>query len=411
MNVCVSSDGTEQWPDLWQNRPLGPGEARRHHPDRGETRPRRGGQAAETGGKEISGFLKYYVGSPSSPSRVGGIELDYGDEEAEYLPAFRVERPAVVRRQQRHPERTLPGDEYQGTKPPPVVRFKEPFLISTFQLKTERDSKFPSRGWIHNSPVNLYASEGLDQKEPWADHQYELQWEAMTDWPPASPTIEISNTKNRGYGGPGIYAQSGLEFATHSSIPLAPALSLGPVAACSAQYRRPAAAGLPDRRRTRSLHPFSDPAADPQARTGTGPCWTIPFTRTPRFSTNTSSPALPNPAARSTARPPSRTPSAACLTKAPRSRNPRFIPYRGARQRRRNLRRAHRPGRLSQNRRAPAHRLAFQRQQHPRRCLGGVSRQHLRQRGSADPRMADLISATGDDSAVSPPPAEQRCRA
>ncbi len=179
----------------------------------------------ETGGREVSGFLKYYVGNPSSPTLVGGIELDYGDQEPEFLPPYSInDLPAFVVSDQI--PRWVKADEYIGQSPPVVVRFKEPFLISTFQLKTERDSKFPSRSWIDNSPVNLYASAGLDQQEPWPHHQYELQWEVMTDWPPSSPTIEISNTNNRGYGGSGIYAQSGLEFATHSSIPTAPALSL-----------------------------------------------------------------------------------------------------------------------------------------------------------------------------------------
>ena len=191
-------------------------------------------------------------------------------------------------------------------------------IISTFQLKTERDSKFPSRGWIHNSPVNLYASEGLDQKEPWANHQYELQWEAMTDWPPASPTIEISNTNNRGYGGPGIYAQSGLEFATHSSIPLAPALSLAQLrhAPLNTGGQLPLVSQI-------VANSFAPPVLDPaviRSEERDRPCWTIPSTRTPPCSTNTSSPASPNPAGRSTARPPSRTPSAVCLKKAPRSR-------------------------------------------------------------------------------------------
>jgi hypothetical protein len=226
MNVCVSSDGANNgriYGKTVRSVPVKPGDTIQIEVKQGRAAV---DKPAETGGKEVSGFLKYYVGSPTSPRRVGGIELDYGDQEAEYLPPFSPDDlPSVV--VSNDVPKGIQGDNYQGTKPPPVVRFKEPFLITTFQTKTERDSKFPSRGWVHNSPVNLYASGGLDQKEPWANHQYELQWEAMTDWPPASPTIEISNTKDRGYGGPGIYAQSGLEFATHSSIPLAPALSLG----------------------------------------------------------------------------------------------------------------------------------------------------------------------------------------
>lgn len=179
----------------------------------------------ETGGKEISGFFKYYAGSASDPRLVGGLEFDYGDQEATHLKRFsKDELPALV--VSGAIPRNVKADDYQGGKPPVVVRFKEPFLIATFQLKTERDSKFPSRGWIENAPTNLYASAGLDQTEPWTAHQYELQWEVMTDWPPSSPTIEIGNIGNRGYGGPGIYAQSGLEFATHSTLPLAPYLSI-----------------------------------------------------------------------------------------------------------------------------------------------------------------------------------------
>ncbi len=226
MNVCVSSNGANNgqiYGKSVRSVPVKPGDTIQIEVKQGRAAV---DKPAETGGKEVTGFLKYYVDSPTGQHRVGGIELDYADQEAEYLPPFAPnDLPSVV--VSSGISRGVQGDNYQGNKPPPVVRFKEPFLITTFQTKTERDSKFPSRSWVHNSPVNLYASGGLDQKEAWSNHQYELQWEAMTDWPPASPTIEISNTNNRGYGGPGIYAQSGLEFATHSSIPLAPALSLG----------------------------------------------------------------------------------------------------------------------------------------------------------------------------------------
>jgi hypothetical protein len=192
-----------------------------------EVKPQRAqvDRPAETGGKEITGFLKYYTGDPDRPRLVGGIELDYGNRESEFLDSFGTnELPQIVV----SPDipKKVKADDYIGGKPPVAVRFKEPFLISTFQLKTERDSKFPSRGWLDNAPSNAYASAGLDQTEPWPSHQYELQWEAMTDWPPSVPTIEISNDGNRGYGGSGIYAQSGLEFAVHNSLPLQPPLSI-----------------------------------------------------------------------------------------------------------------------------------------------------------------------------------------
>jgi hypothetical protein len=225
LNICVSSTGANSGSDYGRNvRSIAvkPGDVIQV-----EVRPQRAqvDKPAETGGKEISGFLKYYTGPPASPRLVGGIEFDYGNDERNQLPSFaRNDMPAFV--VSAAIPRNVKADDYQGSNPPPVVRFKEPFLISSFQLKTERDSKFPSRSWVHNSPVNLYASAGLDQTESWTSQQYEFQWEVMTDWPPSSPTVEISNTGNRGYGGAGIYAQSGVEFATHSAIPLAPALSI-----------------------------------------------------------------------------------------------------------------------------------------------------------------------------------------
>ncbi|MES2438010.1 MAG: hypothetical protein V4584_03035 [Verrucomicrobiota bacterium] len=177
----------------------------------------------EAGGREVTGFLKYYVGSEASKKLVGGIELDYGDKEKEFLPPFtRHELPAIVV-DGAIPTATLAD----GLAPMRSLRWKEPFLIATFQQKTERDSRFPSRSWINNAPTNLYASAGLDQTEEFSHQQYELKWEPMFDWPPDSPTIEISSKRNRGYGGSGVYAQTGSEIASFSSLPQAPAHSLG----------------------------------------------------------------------------------------------------------------------------------------------------------------------------------------
>ncbi len=177
----------------------------------------------ETGGREITGFLKYYLGGPNVFRHIGGIEIEYGDREDELLPSFsRDELPSIVV-PSNIPVGATPGFSNPATH---ALRYKEPFLLATFQLKTERDSRFPSRSWIHNAPANLYSSAGIDQKEDFAHHQYEFKWEPMTDWPPDSPTIEIAADTNRGYGGPGIYAQSGSEFATFATLPLGPAASL-----------------------------------------------------------------------------------------------------------------------------------------------------------------------------------------
>jgi type II secretory pathway pseudopilin PulG len=198
-----------------------------------EVKPERAGadELTETGKREVTGFLKYYVGIGTRAQRrfIGGIELDYGEKEKEYLPEFgRNELPAIV------VDSSIPKTAPGNTNVDPdeagaddALRWKEPFLIASFQQKTERDSKFPSRSWINNSPGNLYAAGGLDQTEDFAHHQYEFKWEPMTDWPPDSPTIELSNDGNRGYGGSGVYSQSGTEFASFTSLPVEPALSLG----------------------------------------------------------------------------------------------------------------------------------------------------------------------------------------
>ena len=177
----------------------------------------RDARSSATGDRDISGFLKYYVGPVNDARLVGGIEIDYDSALEDILPEYtRRDLPRIRVR------RDMPTAGGQN-----AIGFKEPFMITSFQLKTERDSIFPSRGWLHNAPTNLYASAGLDDDAPWTAQQYELRWEPMLDWPPASPTIEISNTGNRGYGGSGVYAQSGVEFATFASVPISPMLSLG----------------------------------------------------------------------------------------------------------------------------------------------------------------------------------------
>lgn len=179
----------------------------------------------EVNKKEVTGFLRYSVGTANSSRLVGGIELDYGDREKELLPAFNKEDLPTIVVSGEIPENGQ-ADEPVNKGAPVAVRFKEPFLIATFQEKTERDSRFPSRSWLENGTGNFYASAGVDEKETFEHQQYEFRWEPMTDWPPSSPTIEISNEGNRGYGGSGVYAQSGTEFATFSSLPLGPAHSI-----------------------------------------------------------------------------------------------------------------------------------------------------------------------------------------
>jgi hypothetical protein len=185
---------------------------------------------AETNNQEITAMLRYRINpqrassSSALPPLVGAIELDYGSKEKEWIPTLE---------QRDLPTLIVPGgipkneqgDNYAGSRPPPAVRFKEPFLVSSLHLKTALDSRFPARGWMHSAPTNLYASAGLDQLEDFRHHQYEFNWEAMTDWK-SSPTIEI-DSRDRGFGGSGIYAQTGQSHAVFASVPLAPLLSLG----------------------------------------------------------------------------------------------------------------------------------------------------------------------------------------
>ena len=97
MNVCVSSNGANNgqiYGKTVRSVPVKPGDTIQIEVKQGRAAV---DKPAETGGKEVSGFLKYYVGSPTSPRRVGGIELDYADQEAEYLPPFAAnDLPSVV---------------------------------------------------------------------------------------------------------------------------------------------------------------------------------------------------------------------------------------------------------------------------------------------------------------------------
>lgn len=216
---------------------------------------------AETNNQEISAMLRYRINtgstSPGSlPPLVGAIELDYGKRESELLPPFdprdlpTLVVPGVIPRNQQ-------GDNYAGTQPPPAVRYKEPFFLASLHLKTARDSRFPSRGWLNNAPTNLYSSAGIDQTENPQHHQYELGWEPMTDWK-STPTIEI-DALDRGFGGSGIFSQTGQNHAVFDSVPLAPLLSLGQLS------QAPVNAGGQQPLQTRvignsSAHPLLGPA-------------------------------------------------------------------------------------------------------------------------------------------------------
>lgn len=85
LNVCVSSNGSNSGIDYGKSVrsvAVKPGDVIQLDVKQGRAAV---DKPKETGGKEVSGFLKYYVGNPSSPTLVGGIELDYGDNEAEYF--------------------------------------------------------------------------------------------------------------------------------------------------------------------------------------------------------------------------------------------------------------------------------------------------------------------------------------
>jgi len=181
----------------------------------------------ETNKKEVTAYLKYYIASDgrstSEPDLVGAIELDYGKRERKILKSYSQRNLPTLIVPRGIPTREK-GDDYHGRKPPPAVRYQEPFLLTTIYLKTALDVREPARSWLQNAPTNLYASSGIDQQEAEAFQQYEFKWEPMTDWA-SSPTVEI-DPANRGFGASGIYAQTGREVAPFSEIPLAPLTSL-----------------------------------------------------------------------------------------------------------------------------------------------------------------------------------------
>lgn len=179
----------------------------------------------ETDNKEITSFMKFYQGEGAGRRLIGGVELDYNNEEtARNLPSYSKDELSNFRVSSEIPQ-NVKADNYQGTKPPVVVRFKRPFLIASLHLKTEQDSRYPSRAWLQNSPINTYASSGLDQTEPQHANQYEFTWEPMFDWKDI-PGIQL-DLKNRGYGGSGLYSDTGVHYTPFAAVPLVPPISIG----------------------------------------------------------------------------------------------------------------------------------------------------------------------------------------
>lgn len=88
------------------------------------------------------------------------------------------------------------------------------------------DSAGKNSGRLNGASTRVIPVKGGDriQIEGDAFHQYEFSWEAMTDWA-STPTVEI-DPADRGFGGSGIYAQSGREAAPFARVPIAPLTSL-----------------------------------------------------------------------------------------------------------------------------------------------------------------------------------------
>ncbi|WP_018970824.1 hypothetical protein [Rubritalea marina] len=116
-------------------------------------------------------------------------------------------------------------------------QYKQPFLIASVRLKTERDSydidgSPTASQWLHNGITNTYFTNGItdgsndptDQNENESSHQYEITWEKMTSWNNI-PAVEI-DSDNRGYGGTGVSSESGVNVVAFAQVPLSSATSI-----------------------------------------------------------------------------------------------------------------------------------------------------------------------------------------
>jgi len=108
---------------------------------------------------------------------------------------------------------------------------KTPMVIASLRLKTEQStndilSEPNSRTWLNNGITNPYFSNGFvdDQNMNEQNLQYELTWEALTDWS-SIPAVEIVGG-GKGFGGSGVDSETGVTQAVVSQIPLAPASSI-----------------------------------------------------------------------------------------------------------------------------------------------------------------------------------------
>ncbi|MEM9236347.1 MAG: hypothetical protein AAGB14_06165, partial [Verrucomicrobiota bacterium] len=182
----------------------------------------------ETNNQEIAIFTKYYQGTGSSRQLIGGVELDYDEDKMEeHLPSYGPDELSEFLVTPDIPE-GIKADNVNtavGSGSTVANMFKRPFLIASLHLKTEQDSLYPSRSWIHNSPINTYATSGLDQTEDFSAHQYEFNWEPMYDWKDI-PGVQL-DTLDRGYGGSGLYSDSGVHVTPFASLPLVPPISMG----------------------------------------------------------------------------------------------------------------------------------------------------------------------------------------
>lgn len=179
----------------------------------------------ETDGREITSFMKFFQGQGEGKKLIGGVELDYNAQElVKNLPSYAKDELSNFVVSAETPE-GVKADDVQGDKPPVSVRFKRPFLIASLHLKTEQDSVYPSRAWLQNSPINTYASSGIDQTESQEAQQYEFTWEPMFDWKDI-PGVQL-DLNDRGYGGSGLYSDSGVHVTPFASIPLVAPISMG----------------------------------------------------------------------------------------------------------------------------------------------------------------------------------------
>ncbi|MEO5917702.1 MAG: hypothetical protein ABIS50_25955 [Luteolibacter sp.] len=181
---------------------------------------------------------EYYVGKDRGADSlgIGGMFLDwdFGNKRLKFSDPIRLEKKEET------PGTKSPGDRYYADQRPnifkpftdgrtiPTSGAKMPFMLFSFNAKTEANSGLGTRGLSRFNPKALHV-DFYDLKDPkpaerdWLPYEYTV--EALNGWKSQNDSLQVDTT-GRGYFGGAMNASDGTSFVTTHSVPREPIVSL-----------------------------------------------------------------------------------------------------------------------------------------------------------------------------------------